>query len=399
MTTDAVRCAADGESTPDDEWTDWKWQQRNAIRTAGQFRTRFPGCDQEILDRITRHNLSRRFQVTPYYLSLVATDPTTGGPALDDPLWKQVAPQRFGGDGGDEPYAYDGKTENWELPHEMVTPIAQHKYDNRVILRYANVCHAYCQFCYEALRTLDKDSAKASFDRDHWRATLDYLRAHPQVEEIILSGGEPLMHANGQIDQVLGEVSAARPDLLVRFHTRALTFNPYRIDDELAAILARHGVVSIGLHVTHPRELTPEFDVAVKRLQAGVPIIFANVPLLGGVNDSPETMRELCMGLYRRGVHAGYLYHFMPHSPESECFRIPVQRGVEIMRSLKRRISNPAVPEYVLPHATGKYTVPLVDVGSTDGLPRHVLDDEGFRVLEMVNWQGDHVRYPDPEVV
>ncbi|MFF4607282.1 KamA family radical SAM protein [Streptomyces sp. NPDC001339] len=380
-----------------EKWTDWKWQQRNAIRTARQFRQRFPRCDQEILERITRHNLSQRFQVTPYYLSLVATDAHTGGPSVDDPLWKQVAPQGSGK--SDAPYAYDGKTENWELPHEMVTPIAQHKYDNRVIVRYANVCHAYCQFCYEALRTLDKDSTKATFDRTHWRATLDYLRANPQIEEIILSGGEPFMHSNDQIDQALREARDARPDLLLRFHTRALTFNPYRIDDGLSAVLARHGVVSIGLHITHPRELTPEFDTAVKKLQSAVPIIFANVPLLGGVNDTPQTMRELCMGLYRRGVHAGYLYHFMPHSPESACFRTPVQRGVEIVRSLKRHISNPAVPEYVLPHATGKCTVPLMDIGSVDEYPRHVLDDNGLRVLELVNWEGERVHYPDMESV
>ncbi|MFH8347708.1 KamA family radical SAM protein [Streptomyces sp. NPDC018045] len=389
MTTDVAPTVAQGQ------WTDWKWQQRHAIRTARQLQQRFPRCAPEILERISRHNLSQRFQVTPYFLELIATDPDTGGPLLDDPLWKQVAPQ--GNDKDEAPYAYDGETENWELPHEMVTPIAQHKYDNRVIVRYANVCHAYCQFCYEALRTLDKDSAKATFDRDHWRATLDYLRTHPRVEEMILSGGEPLMHSNDQIDQVLGEARDARADLLVRFHTRALTFNPFRIDTGLCDVFARRGVVSVGLHVTHPRELSPEFTAAVKKLQAVVPIIFANVPLLGGVNDSPETMRELCMGLYRRGVHAGYLYHFMPHSPEAECFRTPVQRGIEIVRSLKRHISNPAVPEYVLPHATGKYTVPLVDLDSVAGYPRHARDGKGLRVLELVNWQGERIHYPDLE--
>lgn len=381
--------------TAREAWTDWKWQQRNAIRTAEQFRQFFPHCDREILNRISRHNQSRRFQVTPYFLSLIATDPVTENPSASDPLWRQVAPPMA--ETGTKAYAYDGKTENWELPHEMVTPIAQHKYDNRVIVRYANICHSYCQFCYEALRTLEKDSLKAPFDRGHWQATLDYLRAHPDVEEIILSGGEPFMHSNEQLDRALGEALFARPDLILRIHTRALTFNPYRIDDGLTAVLARHKVVSTGLHITHPRELTAEFDTAVERLHSAVPIIFANVPLLKGVNDDLDTMRRLCMGLYRRGVHAGYLYHFMPHSPDAECFRTPVQRGVEIVRSLKRHISNPAVPEYVLPHSTGKYTVPLVDLDSSDAYPRHTLDDDGLRILELVNWQGERVRYPDLE--
>jgi lysine 2,3-aminomutase len=381
------------EATGTAAWSDWKWQQRNAIRTAEQLRKHFPDCDQEILDRIEIHNRTKRFQVTPYYLSLVTRDPVTGSPRADDPLWRQVAPLGAAA-ADDDPYAYDGETENWELPHEMVTPIAQRKYDNRVIVRYSNVCHAYCQFCYEALRTLDKDSTKVSFDRGHWRDTLDFLQAHPEVEEMILSGGEPLMHSNEQIDQMLGEARAARPDLVLRVHTRALTFNPYRIDDGLTAVLARHRVTAVGLHITSPLELSEAFDAAVRRLQTAVPILFANVPLLAGVNDDPEIMRELSMGLYRRGVHAGYLYHFMPHSPESAVFRVPVEKGVEIVRSLRRHISNPAVPEYVLPHASGKYTVPLLT--SPEEYPRHRTDADGVRVLEVVNWQGERIHYPDP---
>ncbi|MEU6594168.1 4Fe-4S cluster-binding domain-containing protein [Streptomyces sp. NPDC046881] len=379
-------------------WTDWKWQQRNAVRTSRQLKSHFPNCEQRMLDIIDRHNRTKRFQATPYFLSLVETDPHTGNPLADDPLWKQVVPIDTDETGdGEDPYTYDGKTENWELPSEMVTPIAQHKYDNRVIVRYANVCHAYCQFCYEALRTLDRDSTKVSFDRGHWQATLDFLRANPQVEEMILSGGEPLMHSNDQIDQVLTEARAARPDLIVRLHTRSLTFNPYRIDSGLVSVLARHDVTAVGLHITHPRELSPDFDDAIRRLHGAVPILFANVPLLGGVNDDTATMRELCMGLYRRGVHAGYLYHFMPHSPEASAFRVPVSRGVEIVRALKRHISNPAVPEYVLPHATGKYTVPLID--SPDAYPRHAVDANGVRVLRAVNWQQEPIEYPDPEIV
>jgi lysine 2,3-aminomutase len=379
------------ERLQDTGWSDWKWQQRNAVRTSHQLREYFPQCQQDLLDRVDRHILTHRFQVTPYYLSLIQTDPQTGNPRADDPLWRQVLPLEVD---DVDPYGYDGKTENWELPHEMVTAVAQHKYDNRIIVRYANVCHAYCQFCYEALRTLDKDSTKASFDRGHWRDTLDYVHDNPQVEEVILSGGEPLMHTNDQLDQVLGELLGVRGSLVLRIHTRALTFNPYRIDSGLVAVLARHGLQAVGLHLSHPHELSAEFDRAVKRLQSAVPILFANVPLLAGVNDSPGTMRELCMGLYRRGVHAGYLYHFMPHSPGANHFRVPIGRGVDIMRSLKRRVSNPAVPEYVLPHATGKYSVPLQ---SREEWPEYRVDDTGTRVLSFVNWLDERVQYPDPE--
>jgi lysine 2,3-aminomutase len=372
-------------------WTDWQWQQRNAIRSSAHIRNYLPECPQDILDLVDRHIESRRFQITPYYLSLIRIDPDQGGPAADDPLWLQVAPRSMS---EDAPYGYDGETENWELPAEMVTPIAQRKYDNRIIVRYANTCHSYCQFCYEALRTLDKDSVKASFDRAYWAETLDYLRVSPQIEEVILSGGEPLMHSNDQLDRALCDLREARPDLVLRIHTRALTFNPYRIDEGLVDVMRRRGVQAIGLHVTHPRELSEDFVRAVTQLQSAVPILFANVPLLAGVNDTPEIMRDLCMNLYRTGVHAGYLYHFMPHSPAAGHFRVPIERGVEIMMALRRHISSPAVPEYVLPHATGKYTVSLLQ--SPDDLPRYETDSSGVRMLSIVNWQGQRVQYPDP---
>lgn len=377
-----------------EQWSDWKWQQRNAVRSARQFQERFPQCNQRLLDRIEQHTKTFRFQVTPYFLGLIGTDSATGNPLPDDPLWRQVAPPEIVS--SRDPFEYDGKTENWELESEMVTPIAQHKYDNRVIVRYANVCHAYCQFCYEALRTLDKDSSKVSFDRDHWAATLDFLRASPGIEEVILSGGEPLMHSDEQFDKLLGEIRSARPDMVLRIHTRALTFNPFRISPSLVESLRRHRVTAVGLHITCPRELSSDFDAALGLLQEAVPIVFANVPLLAGVNDNLTDLRELCMGLYRRGVHAGYLYHYMPHSLEPGEFRVPIRRGVELLRELRRHISNPAVPEYVLPHATGKFTVPLQL--SADEMPRHVRDDDGQRMLEFVNWQGDRVRYPDPDL-
>lgn len=371
------------------EWSDWKWQQRNAVRSSHQLRNYFPGCPQRVLDLIDQHIVTRRFQVTPYYLRLVRKD-ASGGPDPHDPLWRQVVPIELS---EDHPYGYDGETENWELPEEMITPIAQHKYDNRIIVRYANVCHAYCQFCYEALRTLDKDSTKASFDRHHWQTTLEFVRDNPGVEEVILSGGEPLMHTDEQLDGVLADLRGVREDLVLRLHTRALTFNPYRVTSKLVDVLAGR-VQAIGLHVTHPRELSDDFITAVRRLQSAVPILFANVPLLAGVNDDVSTIRELSMRLYRHGVHAGYLYHFMPHSPESTVFRAPIERGVEIVRALRRHISNPAVPEYVLPHATGKYTVPLITDRAE--LPSHDVDDTGTRVLSFVNWMGQRVHYPDP---
>jgi lysine 2,3-aminomutase len=373
-------------------WSDWKWQQRNAVRSVGQLLRVFPGLPAGTLDRIDRNLAGRRMQLTPYSLTLVKRTAAGDAPAANDPIWHQLVPAWSPGE--DDVCGYDGETENWELPHEMVTPIAQHKYPNRVIIRLSNVCHAYCQFCYEALRTLEKDSSKANFDASHWRATLDYTRDNDGVEEIILSGGEPLHHSDAHLDAVLADLRGVGREIAVRIHTRALTFNPFRITADLTESFRRHRLNSIGLHVSHPNEITDDFVAAVAKLRESVPILFANIPLLNGVNADIETMYKLCMRLYMVGVIPHYLYHFMPHSPGSAAYRTSVQTGVDIVRYLKRRITNLAVPEFVLPHKSGKHTMPLLAHG--ENLPQWTVGAQGLQVVRYTNWEGETVEYPDP---
>lgn len=373
-----------------DRWSDWRWQQRNSLTSLEDLLQSFPGLATGDLAHRVRNNLAeRKLGITPYTASLIRTD-ENNRPLANDPIWRQLVPDW-------QPVerrhalAYDGESENWELPGEMVTPICQHKYDNRVILRMANVCHAYCQFCYEALRTLEKHTDKGSLRRQDWQDTLAYIGAHRELDEVILSGGEPLMHSDAHLDRYLGDLRALRPDLIIRIHTRALTFNPYRITDELVEILARHEVSTVGLHVAHSQELSGDFRAAVRRLQQACPILFANIPLLRGVNDDYDTLSELCLNLYRLGIQPHYLYHFMPFSPGSETFRTDISAAVTLVARMKRRLSNIAVPEYVLPHKTGKYTVPLDLVGQ-----RPVLDQgpQG-EFLHFINWKGEPCTFPE----
>lgn len=374
-----------------DGWADWVWQQRNSIRSVEQLLQVFPGIRPEVAAVIRRNAEKRRLQITPYYLSLIRRTADGRAPLADDPVWRQVVPYWDGE--GELTYQYDGETENWELPAEMVTPIAQHKYDNRVIIRLSNVCHAYCQFCYEALRTLERHSLKPGFQQQHWDATLAYLREHDEIEEVILSGGEPLMHTDERLDRVLGDLRDLGREIAVRIHTRSLTFNPFRVTDELLRTFRRHRLTSVGLHVAHPNEITDDFCAAVKRLGDAVPIMFANIPLLRGVNDTAQTIHDLGMRLYLVGVVPHYLYHFMPFSPGAEQFRTPVKTGVEIIRSLKRHVSDLAVPEFVLPHHTGKHTMPLL--AEDEAPPRSMRDETGQQVVRYTNWRGDVVDYFD----
>lgn len=372
------------------EWTDWRWQQRNAIRSVEQLRQVFPGLPEASVDVIRRTTPTRRFQLTRYYLSLIERTPDGDAPLPDDPMWRQVLPVL------EEPagaYAYDGVTENWEMPSEMVTPIAQHKYPDRIIVRLANVCFAYCQFCYEALRTLEKETTKASFHQAHWDATVEFVRTNDEIHEVILSGGEPLMHTDDQLARALSDLRAIGRPLAIRIHTRALTFNPFRITDALVQMLRDHRLTAIGVHVSHPAELSPTFVDGVERLRRAAPILFANMPLLRGINDDVSTVERLTRELYLLGVARGYLYHFMPNSPGGPGFRTSVQRGVDIVRSMKRRVCNLTVPEFVLPHHTGKHTMPLLAPGERPPAMAH--DTGGHPVVRYTNWQGETVDYPD----
>ena len=377
------------ETTPA-EWTDWHWQQRSAIRSLEQLREVFPRLSADAVRALQMTARTRRFQLTPYFLSLVGRTPDGEAPVADDPMWRQVLPVWAETAAA---YDYDGVTENWEMPSEMVTPIAQHKYPDRVIVRLANVCFAYCQFCYEALRTLEKETTKASFQHEHWAATVEYVRGNSDIFEVILSGGEPLMHTDALLDRVLSDLRGIERPLAIRIHTRALTFNPFRVTDELVEMLRRHRVNAIGLHVTHPAELTPSFEEAVGRLRRAAPVLFANMPLLRGINDDVATIERATRKLYLLGVARGYLYHFMPNSPGGEGYRTSVQLGVDIVRSMKRRVCNLAVPEFVLPHTTGKHTMPLLAPGEAPPAPAR--DAAGHPVVRYTNWLGGVVDYPD----
>jgi len=371
------------EDARSSDWSDWKWQQRHAIKTVEELCNEIAGLP---VGAIRANASNRKIQITPFYLKLIKEQATRD---VRDRLLNQVIPywEDEIGDG------YNGHTENWELSHEMKTPICQHKYDNRVILRLANICNAYCQFCFEALRTINTEASKPAFNRQHWDATRAYIAENTDIEEVIFSGGEPLMLDDAKLRQCLLDIRSIRDDLLIRVHSRSLTFNPYRITDGFVQSLSDAKVNAFGVHVCHPAEITEEFVNAVRRVRSAVPIVFANMPVLKNINDDYDTLSELFLALYRHGIVPYYLYHFMPFSPGSSEYRASVADIVAIMRRIKRRKSNIAVPEYVLPHARGKFTVPLFE--SAEEYPQFQKQQDGTSVYSFTNWLGERHEWRD----
>lgn len=347
----------------DPHWSDWVWQQQHAVRS----------------------QVPLRRAVTPYFQALAATD-------VSGRLHRMVQQVDLAID-RDRPDRYDGALENWESAHEMLTPVLHWKYPDRAVVRLRNECHSYCSYCLEALRVLDPRRPKLGMNKSLWKETLEQIAANPAIREIVVSGGEPLLLGDAELDAALRDIRSINSVETIRLHTRALTFNPFRIASSLVDVLRTNNVTEVSFHVAHPAEVSPDFLRAVALLRDTGAILQAHTPLLRGVNDDAGVLEVLFRSLYRARVRPYYLIHCMPHIPGVSLYRTSVRRGAELLRSLKRKVSNPALPEYVIVHETGKQTVPFDLSGSSEFVYR--CREDGWPVVHFLNWKDCWVDYLD----
>jgi lysine 2,3-aminomutase len=380
------------------EWKNWKWQQKNAIRNVKQLSDYFSKIDQSYFDRFFEKSKDLKFQITPYMLSQIPRN-ISKKDLEKNPWFLQFFPigeiYRRG------PDAYDG-TENWDLKEEFPTSNIHHKYTNRVLVRFRN-CLAYCNFCFEALGTLEKNpKPEKIFKWSDWQKSLDYISKRPEVEEVILSGGEPLLLSDEMLEKVLKDISEitynGKPKVkFKRIHTRALTHNPYRITDKLVKIFKKYRINEIAFDVAHPSEITPDFREAVYKIREGMgkfsPILATHTPLVRNLNADTKILWELFSKLYELNIKPYYLIHSFPHTPFADQQRVSVKDGVRIMNKLKRHKSNIAVPEYIIAHYNGKITVPLEINGTPEF--QYKKDKDGNPIVKFLNWKKNWVTYPD----
>ncbi len=371
-----------------DQWRDWRWQERLALKTVSDLERAFPGLSIADKEKLSSANVGLRFKITPHMLSLIRVGESLA-PIPSDPIWSQFAP--ISGESGHSVQSFE---ENWELPDEMINPIVQHKYQNRINLRIQNRCLGYCMYCFEAKRVLDTASRKDGFSHSYFEEALEYVRRHSEVEEVVISGGEPLILSNEVLDGILNRLRQIKQVKAIRIQTRALTHNPYRLDAELIDLLRCHDVTAMAFHVTHPVELNHAVEDVLKVFgERGCrTLLLSHTPLLKGINDSIETLTNLFMRLFTLKIKPYYLLHAMPHTLGAERFRTTVRRGVELLREIKRHYTNPAVPEYVIVHARGKHTIPMELDGTSE-----FQYEKG--VIHFRNWKGEWCEYLDaPEV-
>ncbi|EPR43476.1 lysine-2,3-aminomutase [Desulfovibrio sp. X2] len=357
------------------DWTDWRWHIRHCVKTVEGFE-RALGVRFEAGDRAAFEETLARFpmSVTPYYLSLI--DP---GDYANDPVFLQSFPSR-------EELRID-RCDMADPLHEdedSPAPGITHRYPDRVLFHVSNTCSMYCRHCTRKRKVGDADSTPTRADLE---AGLDYIRQTPQIRDVLLSGGDPLMLSDEMLDWLLSRVREIEHVEVVRIGTRMPVVLPYRITDELVAVLRKHHPLWLNTHFNHPRELTPTSRAALARLaDAGIPLGNQSV-LLAGVNDCPRLIKTLNHKLVKNRVRPYYLYQ-CDLSEGLTHFRTPVSKGIEIMESLRGHTSGFAVPTYVVDAPGGGGKIPV--------MPNYVVSwGAGKAVLR--NYEGVITTYREPD--
>ncbi|MFC1592262.1 KamA family radical SAM protein [Thermodesulfobacteriota bacterium] len=342
----------------------WKTLLADSITTADALCAAYPQLapQQDSLRRvISRYPL----RINPYYQGLFS------GPG--DALWKQAVP--------DPRELQDTEGLIDPLAEEAHAPVANitHRYPDRVLFLVSNACALHCRFCTRKRKT----GTGFAVNEQTIRQGLDYIRSRPEVRDVLVSGGDPLLLENEQLAAILDGLRSIAHVEIIRIGSRIPCVLPQRITPELARMLSRFQPVYINTHFNHPAEITPAAASACALLSdAGIPLGCQTV-LLKGVNDTPAVIRELMQRLLAIRVRPYYLHH-MDCTLGTRHFRTGIQAGLDIVRALRGHTSGMCVPHYVIDLPGGGGKVPLT--------PEYVVGVEQQDLL-LKNYQGELFKY------
>ena len=283
-----------------------------------------------------------RWNITPYYARLMdPDDPACPVRRQVVPTMAELAPDIIG---DEDPLE--------EVAHSPVKNLI-HNYQDRVAFCVTAECAIYCRYCLRKRMVGDADHFMR---KDEMQAAIDYLAAHEEIRDVLLTGGDPLTFSERNLEWLVSRLRAIPHIEIIRIGSRMPVKLPYRITDELCAMLKQYHPIWLNTHFNHPKELTPDAAEACARLaNAGIPVGNQTV-LLRGINDAAETMKRLCEGLVRMRVRPYYLYQAQLIGGTAHL-RTSIEKGLSIMKALQGRTSGYAVPKYVLDTPFGK--VPL----------------------------------------
>ena len=370
------------ENVASEKWNDWRWQMSNSIRKAENL-ARWVNLTDDEISAIEKTSKKYKWRVTPYYASLMdKTDPNC-------PVRLQALPHN---------------NELMQFEDSDVDPVGDtiyrktnrivHKYPDRVIFLVTEVCPVYCRHCTRKFHTTSKDgtyfekSEGVSYELDY-----QYLEEHPEIKDVLLTGGDPLTYADHKIEALIKRLRQIPHIEIIRIGSRYPVLLPQRITEDFCSMLEKYHPIWLSTHFNHPKELSEDAVAACDRLlRHGVPIQNQTV-LLRGINDDVDTMRSLMRGLLRARVKPYYIYHCDNVSGVSH-FMTSVEKGREIMKSLLGHMSGYALPRYIVTTKLGK--IPLERT--------YVINEDNNLTVENYNGETMDLSYgmtnvPQPETV
>lgn len=343
----------------------WKEILHNSISNSQELQRAFKHIElPSDIDDVIAHYPMR---INSYFLNLIKDS--------HDPIWKQSIP--------DSLEINDSICISDPLGEESLSPVPNlvHKYPDRVLFLVSNQCAMYCRFCTRK-RKVGMDSMHISSDTIE--KGLDYLRNTPEVREVLLSGGDPLLLEDERLDFILSQIHKIPHIEIIRIGTRVPSTLPMRITENLVNVLKKYHPLYINTHFNHPRELTNEAKTACELLvNAGIPMGCQTV-LLNGVNDDSQTLKALFLGLLKMRVKPYYLFQ-TDLTRGTNHLRTSTKTGIDIMQQLIGHISGMAIPTFALDAPGGKGKIPLS--------PQYIIEKGDH--LKFKNYLGEHCSYPE----
>ncbi len=353
------------------EWFDWKWQCRNAIRDAEAL-SHVLHLDAQEKSEIDQTLTTFRMAITPYYAAVI------------DRAYRQCSVRL---------QAVPSIAEIHDSPTDMVDPLHEdedsptpgltHRYPDRVLFLVTHMCSMYCRHCTRRRLVGSED---AHLPREQIDAGIEYIRQHQEVRDVLLSGGDPLVMSDDSLEYIVRRLREIEHVEIIRIGTRTPVVLPMRITDELVRMLRKYHPIYVNTHFNHPHEVTYEAKEACAKLaDAGIPLGNQTV-LLRDVNDCIHIMRRLMHELLMIRVKPYYIYQ-CDLSKGIQHFRTSIAKGIEIIESLRGHTSGMAVPTFVVDAPGGGGKIPLQ--------PNYLLSQSDIRYV-LRNYEGMITTYTQP---
>lgn len=333
-----------------------------------ELKNRF-NLSEERIAEIKRVNEIYPLKISRYYWNLVKE--------IDDPIWKQCVPNI------DELMNQVGEEDPLCEERDSPAPLITHRYPDRVLFLISDTCEMYCRFCTRK-RKVGTEKLRITYKKID--AAIEYIKNHPEVRDVILSGGDALCAPLARLKYVLTKLRKIEHVEIIRLGSRVPCTNPKHITPELCAMLKEFHPIYINVHFEHPNEITPEARKACEMLaDAGIPLGNQNV-LLRGINDNVPTMAKLYKELLKARVKPYYLFQ-ADFVKGTNHFRTTVEKGMEIIHGIRGFISGLAIPHYVIDAPSGGGKIPI--------LPEYLKHIDGDKVV-LENYKGRICEYEQP---